>query len=143
MSHSKEFQAFRRKWRRAVDAGLNASSYVYYNEVKLRLAKGYTTGHFVTGNVLNSVTRSKPATEQGTRVIKVGTNVKYAAYWEFGFRMRLDLTRYSRATKQVTTLQGPARFMRVEHWREAREAVQDDMRTAFTASFERVLKGEQ
>ena len=71
----------------AVDAGLRAMAYVYYDEVKRALAGGYTTGDFVTGRVLNSVTIGEPydATSGAPdRAIEVGTDVDYAMFWEMG-----------------------------------------------------------
>ena len=69
---------------RARDGGLIAAAQVVINAVKERLRGGYTTGAFVIGNVLGSVTRTDPVDENGVRVIRVGTNVAYAPHWEFG-----------------------------------------------------------
>ena len=71
---------------RARDAALIASAQIVINEVKEKLAGGYTSGLFVTGNVLNSVTRTEPIDENGVRTIRVGTNVNYALFWEIGHR---------------------------------------------------------
>jgi hypothetical protein len=74
---------------RATDAGLTAAASVLQARVKRDLAAGYTSGDFVTGNVLNSVTVS-PITQEGPlRVIRVGTNAKrngvsYPLAWELG-----------------------------------------------------------
>ena len=64
----------------ATNAGLKAAAYVYYNEVKRALAGGYTSGDFVTGRVLNSVTVG----DVQDHAIDVGTDVMYALYWEIG-----------------------------------------------------------
>jgi len=69
----------------ALDAGLIGAGYVYRNEVMRGLAGGYTTGAFVTGRVMNSVTISDPYDgDNGGRAISVGTDVDYAAFWEQG-----------------------------------------------------------
>lgn len=73
-----------RQFATAVDAGLIATGEVYKTEVKRQLAPGYTSGAFVTGRVLGSVTRTEPSTVGGVRVLHVGTNVDYAMYWELG-----------------------------------------------------------
>lgn len=69
----------------AVDAGLRAGGYYLANRIKEQLAGGYTSGDFVTGHVLNSVTLSEPYDEGNARVLEVGTDVDYALFWEMGF----------------------------------------------------------
>ena len=68
----------------AVDAGLVAAGEVVKTEVKRRLAPGYTSGAFVTGHVLGSVTRTAVSVVGGVHVLHVGTNVDYALFWEVG-----------------------------------------------------------
>lgn len=69
---------------RALLDGLTAAAQHYANEVKRDLAGGYTSGAFVTGNVLNSVT-VVPAERRGAALeAKVGTDVMYALFWEIG-----------------------------------------------------------
>jgi len=85
---------------RAIQDGLNAGAQHYANEEKRELAGGYTSGDFVTGNVLNSVT-VVPAQRVGAAwEARVGTNVMYALFWEIG-----HLNLFTR------------RFERVETWR--------------------------
>lgn len=126
MSESATFQEFRRKYAQAVDAGLVASGYQYYNELKRRLAGGYTTGDYVTGNVLNSITVSPPFDRNGVRTVLIGTSQTdppYPAYWEFG---------------HFNIFTG--RFERVEHWRESMLAAEGAMFDAFGRAFGRVLR---
>jgi hypothetical protein len=65
-------------------AGLIAAAEIVITKVKEGLRGGYTSGAFVTGNVLNSVTRSEPMDDANGAFILVGTNVNYALYWELG-----------------------------------------------------------
>ena len=74
----------RKRFLKGVDGGLVAQAHVYMNAVKRALRGGYTSGDFVTGNVLNSVTRTDPRWESSARAIRVGTNVMYALFWEIG-----------------------------------------------------------
>lgn len=98
--------------------GLIAAAYIASNEVKRRLRGGYTSGQFVTGNVINSVTRSEPVkTPNGWRIV-VGTNVPYALYWELGhFNLFMR------------------RFARVEHWRLSMIDTQRQQQEAFGRVF--------
>ena len=120
---SKIFQAFEARFNRARDAGLVASAYVYYTAVTEQLAGGYTSGDFVTGNVLGSVTVGQPVGGTlGFRTIRVGTNVLYAAFWEFGHR-------------NIFT----GRYERVEIWRPTMMAQGERMTQAFHRTFHRIL----
>lgn len=92
----------------AVDAGLQAGGYYLANRIKEQLAGGYTSGDFVTGHVLNSVTLSEPYDEGDARVLEVGTDVDYALYWEMGH--------HNLFTRQ---------FERVEIWRPTMEQEAD------------------
>ena len=105
---------FIRNFDEACQKGLIAAAYIAANEVKRKLRGGYTSGQFVTGTVLNSVTRSEPVrTANGWKIV-VGTNVMYALYWELGhFNLFMR------------------RFVRVEHWRLAMIESRDLQREAF------------
>lgn len=109
---------FIRNFDEGCQKGLIAAAYVASNAVKMRLRGGYTSGAFVTGRVLDSVTRSEPVkTAEGWRIV-VGTNVMYALYWELGhFNLFLK------------------RFVRVEHWRLAMIESRDLQRDAFARVF--------
>lgn len=92
----------------AVDAGLRAGGYFLANEIKRQLAGGYTSGDFVTGHVMNSVTVGEPYDDGDARALEVGTDVDYALFWELGH--------HSIFTR---------RFERVEIWRPTMEAEAD------------------
>jgi len=80
---------------RALMDGLTAGAHHYANEVKKDLAGGYTSGAFVTGNVLNSVAVA-PAERRGdTLEARVGSSVLYALFWELGHQ-NLFTRRYER-----------------------------------------------
>lgn len=117
------FERFRGKYQQAVDAGLVAAAYAYRNEVVRRLAQGYTTGDFVTPHVALTVNVSPVFDRGGQRMILVGTNVDYAAFWELGHRNMFT-----------------GRFERVEHWREAMMASGPDQGAAFARTFKRFLE---
>jgi hypothetical protein len=84
VAYKSNLAAVQAQMNRARDAGLIAAAQVVANRVKEKLAGGFTSGLFVTGNLLNSVTRTEPTDENGVRVIRVGTNVVYALPWELG-----------------------------------------------------------
>jgi hypothetical protein len=79
---------FAQRHTRATDAALEAGAQELINGLKdtkpLGLAKGYTTGDFVTGNLLASILATDPYTSAGTRHISVYTDLMYAVYWEYG-----------------------------------------------------------
>lgn len=101
----------------AVDAGLIAAGNVYANAVKRGLAGGYTSGDFVTGRVLNSVTVSAPYMDSGGRVISVGSDVDYAMYWEFGHH-------------NIFT----RKYERVEVWRPALDEASAEIEDVFSGT---------
>lgn len=102
----------------AAAAGLLAAAYVYFNEIKRRLAGGFTSGAFVTGNLLNSVAIQPPAREGGDLVVRVGTPIKYALYWELGHN-----NVFAR------------RFERQERWFPAAIDTEPEQQRAFAAAF--------
>jgi hypothetical protein len=67
-------------------AGLVAMQGIVQNEVKKGLRGGYTSGNFVTGQSVNSVTRSEPERTATGHTGKVGTNLLYNLFWELGHR---------------------------------------------------------
>jgi hypothetical protein len=101
---------FESRWDEAMAAGLTAAGYVYANEVKRALAGGYTSGDFVTGRVLNSVTVGEP--HAGT--IEVGSDLDYAMFWEIGHH-------------NIFTRQ----FEQVEIWRPALDVTAPEMSDVF------------
>lgn len=122
MSYTSNFAAVRARMEQARDAGLIAMAEVVKTEVKLGLRGGYTSGAFVTGHVWNSVTRTDPVDENGVRVIRVGSDVSYALYWELG---HLNLF-----TKK---------FERKEVWVPALYRTAPAQAAAFARVFERVM----
>lgn len=97
----------------ARDAALKAAAQVYANEVKRALAPGYTSGAFVTGRVLNSVTVGAP--HDGA--IEIGSDLDYAMYWEMGHH-------------NIFT----RRFERVEIWRPSLDAMEPEMLDVFNGT---------
>lgn len=128
MAQSVTFERFRAAHVAAVDAGLVAAAYVYRSAVMRKLTHGYTSGLYVTGNVLNSVTVSPIRTVEGVRRIAVGTNVPYAAYWEFGFHPA------GRSRKSGGQWVG-VREWRVPYWQESLDENRDQMRAAFNRAY--------
>jgi hypothetical protein len=72
------------KLRQAMTEGVVAAAAEPANAIRLRLRGGYTSGAFVTGLSSASVTQSEPTVTSDGAHVRVGTNVKYAPYWEFG-----------------------------------------------------------
>ncbi len=93
---------------RETDAALEAAAQELINGLKDEkpqgLTKGYTSGDFVTGNLLNSIQATDPYTEAGTRHIKVYTDVLYALYWEMG-HLNAFTRKYERQERWGPTLQ--------------------------------------
>jgi len=110
----------------ARDAGLIAAAEVVKTEVKRGLRGGYTSGAFVTGNVWNSVTRTDPTDENGVRVIRVGTNVMYALYWELGHQNLFT-----------------RKFERVEVWMPTFLSTADRQALAFARVFARFMEASE
>lgn len=119
-SHAREFI---RDDARAKRLALRAGANVLRNAVMRGLRGGYTSGAFVTGRVMNSVTIS-PVLELGGGVmgIKVGTNVMYALYWELG-HWNLFTGKYER----------------VEVWRPALFSSRKEVREAFVNRYTREM----
>ena len=116
---------FQQRHKLAQMDGLRAAAYIVYNAVKRGLRGGYTSGDFVSGNVINSVTIS-PIFETMADVlaIRVGSNVNYALFWEVGH--------YNIFTR---------RFERVEVWRPALVDTRDEQAKAFARAYKRSMGG--
>ena len=99
---------FAERHKRATDAALEAGAQELINGLKdtkpLGLTQGYTSGDFVTGNVLNSIQSTDPYTEKGTRHIRVYTDLLYALYWEMG-HINAFTKKYERQERWGPTLQ--------------------------------------
>lgn len=128
MIRSEAFDRFAENWDNAVRAGLTAAAYAYVRPVKMRLMQGYTTGNFSHGGagVAGTVTVGEVDVGAGRASVAVGTNVDYAAFWEFG-----HFNLYTR------------RYERVEVWRETFEASTGEMTDAFGRGFVRTIEGER
>lgn len=113
---------FERRLQAAQIAGVVAMQQVVVNAVKRALRGGYTTGDFVTGLSLNSVSRDTPREVNGEIVGRVGTPLAYNAYWELGH--------YNVFTR---------RYERVEKWRPAMEESRDAARAAFVRAARRAF----
>jgi len=113
------------KHRAAQQAGLRASAYIVYNAVKRALAGGYTSGDFVTGNVINSVTIGAVFEEAGIFGVRIGSNVNYALFWEVG-----GWNVFTR------------KFERVEIWRPALIDTRDEQAAAFARAYKRSMLGQ-
>lgn len=146
---------------RAAQAGLIAAAQVYINAVKRELRGGYTTGDYVTGNVINSVTRTerdpqppkqyedddgvmretpttRPQVDTDGFHIMVGTNVIYARHWELGWTPRMG------AEKTMARLWSgeTAPMYRVPIWLPQLVAQGEAMRRAFERVHKRTMAGQ-
>lgn len=110
---------FNRGFDEGCQKGLIAASHIATNELKRRLRGGYTSGQFVTGNSINSITRSEPykTSYAGWRIV-IGTNVMYMLFWELG-HINYWLVDY----------------VRVEHWRLTMIDTRQQQTEAFTRVF--------
>lgn len=99
--------AFRQRHERATQAALQAGAQVVVNGLKdekpLGLVGGYTSGAFVTGNLLGSIMMTEPQQDGGAWVIFVYTDVMYAVYWEYG-HYNIFTRRYERQERWLPTL---------------------------------------
>lgn len=116
-------KAFLHDAEEAEQLGLIAAAYVLVNAVKRGLRGGYTSGNFVTGGVINSVTRSEPFRDGSGWSIRVGTNLKYALFWEIGHH-----NAYTR------------KYERVERWRPAFMDTREAARAAYARTWKRAMK---
>lgn len=124
MAYRSNLPALSGRMEHARASGLIAAATVLVNAVKLGLRGGYTSGAFVTGNVVGSVTRSEPLVTVAEGSIRVGTNVPYALYWELGHQ-----NLYTR------------RFERKEVWYPALRDNGEQMRAAYARAVRRALGG--
>lgn len=101
-------------------AGLQAAGQVIVNHVKRGLRGGYTSGEFVTGNVINSVRMTEPERDrQGRWVIRIGSELLYAVFWELGHH-NIFTRRYERVPVWVPAMvnyreEARAAYVRVYH----------------------------
>lgn len=122
--------------------GLIAAAEVLKNEVKSGLRGGYTSGDYVTGNVMNSVTRSEPEITPSQGEIKVGTNVKYALFWELGFwKWPAYFSKQLQRWVSVPGVRNQRTYHRKEVWMPALTSSADRLRAAYAAVHRRILEG--
>lgn len=124
MAFRSNLPAVRQQLRQAIDGGLVAAAQVVANRVKEGLKGGYTSGDFVTGNVLNSVNISEPRADETGHYILVGTDVPYALFWEVGHRNLFT-----------------RRFERKEVWVPALLQTRAEQLAAFDRVFRRLFSG--
>jgi hypothetical protein len=93
----------RKALERGTALGLIAAAQVLINAMKRELRGGYTSGDFVTGRSMNSVTRSEPEVVGATGHIRVGTSLMYNLFWELGHH-NLYTQRFERERKWEPTL---------------------------------------
>lgn len=121
-----------------IDRGLIAAAEVVRQTVSSELRLGYTTGEWVTPHVALTVTYGSPENQGTVRVIRVGTNVMYALYWEVGFHMRLWVWRTPDG--RWHSRPGPTKFMRREIWVPALNATRFLQAAEFTKQVKRALE---
>ena len=84
MAYRSNLASVTQRLNQARAAGLIAAAEVVVGAVKQGLQGGYTSGAFVTGHVMASVSRSEPMEDAEGAYILVGTDVMYALFWELG-----------------------------------------------------------
>lgn len=118
---------FAQRHARATDAALEAGAQELINGLKdpkpLGLRGGYTSGKFVTGNLLNSIFATEPYTQAGTRHISVYTDVNYARFWEEGHE-----NRFTRRREQQ------------ERWAPTLRRKDEDIFVAFARTYQRFMR---
>lgn len=118
--------AFKSRQERATADALRAAAQVVVNGLKEQkpagLAGGYTSGDFVTGNLLNSIFTTEPQQDTEGWSIYVATDLMYAVYWEYG-HYNIFLRRY----------------IREERWRPTLARKQDDVFAAFRRVYDRMM----
>lgn len=106
-------------WPKALDKGLMRAANVFKDAIQQRLARGYTSGNFVTQVATDAVFRGHAFTNHdGVRAIRVGIHDWKARLWEFGHHN--PFTR---------------KYERVEAWRETSLAEGENMAAAFHEGF--------
>jgi hypothetical protein len=106
----------------AAPKGLHAAAYVVQNKVKENLRGGYTSGDFVTGHSMNSVTIGQVYRAETGWTIKVGTPLLYPLFWELGHN-------------NIFT----RKFERVEKWRPALVDSRFEAMQAYTRVYTQTL----
>lgn len=100
---------------------LIACALILVNAVKRNHRRGFTSGKFVTGRMVNSVTRGEPFFDGVAWVIVVGTNLLYDLFWTIGHHNLFT-----------------GKYERVDHWTPAF----DDNITRMVETYARIVKRE-
>jgi hypothetical protein len=124
MAYTSNYSAVAGAFEDARKQALIAAATVLINDVKRGLRGGYTSGAFVTGNVIGSVTRDEPLVTATEGVVRVGTNVPYALYWELGHHNAFT-----------------RKYARKEVWMPALSAAAARMQDAYARTMRRLLGG--
>src|SRR6478609_2030723 len=99
--------AFKARHEAATKAALTAAAQVVVNGLKEPkpegLTGGYTSGDFVTGQLLNSIIVSDTQKDAKGTFVTVGTDLMYAVYWEFG-HVNVFTRKYEREERWGPTL---------------------------------------
>lgn len=119
---------FTQRHRKATDDALVASAQELINGLKdpkpLGLRGGYTSGRFVTGNLLGSIQATDPYTDKGQRHISVYTDLDYAKFWEEGHN-----NRFTRRREQE------------ERWRPTLQRKDEDILAVYARVYTRSMGG--
>ena len=107
--------------RDAMKEGLNQAAQLYVNAMKVAMRGGYTSGDFVTGNAMNSITRTPVEQDGNDFAVRVGSNVDYMIYWEIGHHNLFT-----------------RKFERVEKWGPTLHAQLGNMQQAIRNAFKRI-----
>lgn len=86
---------FEKELRRAVDKGLIGAASVPLARIKRELRGGYTSGDFSQGENIRRAFIGDPVTEDGVRVIRIGSSWDVALFWELG-HLNLFTANYER-----------------------------------------------
>lgn len=119
MAYRSNLPDVRRRLRAARWAALIAAAEVLLEKLKSRHRGGYTSGDFVTGNVLNSLVRSDPENVNGDlqiRVTTTQTDPPYPVFWTLG-HVNLFTRKYERVDHWTPALGDAALPARAEYQR--------------------------
>lgn len=81
VSHARQV---RRLHKQFAVAAVRASALVVQNQAKRNVRGGFTTGAFVTGNLMNNISHQVLSATGTAPSARVGTVVAYGAFWELG-----------------------------------------------------------
>lgn len=102
MQNSATFQRFAGHFGVAMALGLGAAAETYRSALAAKLARGYTTGRFTTGDAAGSLKIGQAGTIDGVPAISVSTADFKQRIWEFGafnaFTRRYERKEYWRET---------------------------------------------